>query len=221
MTELFDLTAPGARRRAMNSLMWSDHGFLRVRFRNRHQITPKMARSNQPSPDHLAEEAARGTKTILNLRGQSPEGFYALEREACEAHGLALHDFRFRSRDVPSAEDVMAWKDLLARIEYPALMHCKSGADRAGIAAALYLILHEGAPVEDAKHQLDLKYLHVKAGKTGVLDFFLEEYLRAREESGIGFEAWIREGYDIKAIRAKFNATPVGNFFVDHILRRE
>ena len=26
-------------------------------------------------------------------------------------------------------------------IEYPAVMHCKSGADRAGIMAALYLIL--------------------------------------------------------------------------------
>ena len=87
---LFDLNAPGARKRAMRSLMLGDHGFLRVWFTNRHQITPKMARSNQPSPKRIAEEAARGTKTILNVRGDSPEGFYALEREACEEHGIAL-----------------------------------------------------------------------------------------------------------------------------------
>ena len=218
---LFDLNAPGARKRAMRSLMLGDHGFLRVWFANRHQITPKMARSNQPSPKRIAEEAARGVKTILNVRGDSPEGFYALEREACEEHGIALVDFRFRSRDVPSPEDVLAWKALLSEIEYPALIHCKSGADRAGIAAALYMILHEGVSVEEGMGQLDKKYLHAKAGKTGVLDFYFEEYLKSREASGVGFEDWVRAGYDPKEIRAKFKDTPVGNFFVDKVLRRE
>jgi len=217
----FDLDAPGARARARRSLMLGDHGFLRVWFRNRHQVTPDMARSNQPSPAHLADEAASGTRTILNLRGESETGYYALEREACARLGLALRDFRFRSRDVPSAEDVLAWKALLGEIEYPALMHCKSGADRAGMAAALYLILREGRPVEEAAHQLDLRYLHVKAGKTGVLDFYFEEYLRARDDTGVGFEDWVRAGYDPRAIRAKFNDTPVGNFLVDKVLRRE
>lgn len=218
---LFDLSAPGARKRAMRSLMLDDHGFLRVWFTNRHQITPKMARSNQPSPKRIAEEAARGTKTILNLRGDSPAGFYALEKEACEAHGIALEGFRFRSRDVPSPEDVLAWKTLLNEIEYPALMHCKSGADRAGIAAALYMILHEGRPVDEAIEQLSPRYLHAKAGKTGVLDFYFEQYLQARAETGLTFEDWVRAGYDPKAIRAHFKDTPVGNFFIDKVLRRE
>lgn len=217
----FDLSAPGARAKARRSLLWHDHGFLRVRFRNRHQISSRMARSNQPAPEHVAEEAQRGVKTILNLRGASPEGFYALEKEACERHGIDLVDFRFRSRDVPSPDDVIAWKEVLERIEYPALMHCKSGADRAGVAAALYMIFQEGESVDEAMDQLSLKYLHVKAGKTGVLDFWFEEYLRQKAKIGVSFEDWVRGGYDPKEVRAKFNDTPVGNFFVDKILRRE
>ncbi len=217
----FDLTSPAGRKRAWRDLIWGDHGFLRLRFRNRWQITPNMARSNQPSPVHLEEEAKLGTRTVLNLRGPSETGYYALECEACERLGLNLVDFRFRSRDVPSAEDVLAWKDLLGRIEYPVLMHCKSGADRAGIAAALYMIFQEGLDVEQARDQLHLRYLHVKAGKTGVLDFYFDEYLRARDRTGIGFEDWVRAGYDPKEIRARFRTSTAGNFFVDRVLRRE
>ncbi len=217
----FDLAAPAGRRRAFNDLYWSDHGFLRWRFRNRWQVTPDMARSNQPSPAHLAAEARRGTRTIVNLRGASETGFYALECEACAALGLDLVDFRFRSRDVPSAGDALAWKALLERIAYPALIHCKSGADRAGIAAALYLIFREGAAVEEARRQLSLRYLHVKAGKTGVLDFYFDEYLRAREKTGITFEDWLAAGYDPAEIRARFRASVTGNFLVDRVLRRE
>ena len=31
------------------------------------------------------------------------------------------------------------------------LMHCKSGADRAGLMSVLYRHLHEGVPIEEAK----------------------------------------------------------------------
>lgn len=217
----FDLATDDGRRRAWNDLLWSDHGFLRVRFRNRWQISPEMARANQPLPRHLEDEKARGTRTVLNLRGESDTGYYALEREACDRLGLELVDFRFRSRDVPSPEDVLDWKALLDRIEYPAMMHCKSGADRAGIAATLYMIFRQGQSVEQAMRQLSLRYLHVKAGKTGVLDFYFAEYLRARAETGIGFEDWVRAGYDPKEIRARFNTSAAGRFLVDRVLRRE
>jgi protein tyrosine/serine phosphatase len=217
----FDLSTSSGRGRAWRDLFLADHGFLRWRFRNRWQITPRMARSNQPSPAHLAEEARRGTKTIINLRGPSDTGFYALACEACARLGLTMVDFRFRSRDVPSPQEALAWKDLLERIEYPALMHCKSGADRAGIAASLYMIFAEGMSVEQAKEQLSFRYLHIRAGKTGVLDFYFEDYLRAQAATGIGFEDWLRQGYDPAEIRARFRASAAGNFLVEKILRRE
>ena len=61
-------------------------------------------------------------------------------------------------------------------IKYPALIHCKSGADRAGIVGALYKILYCNEEPKIAKEQLSLKYLHVKWAKTGILDEFINEY---------------------------------------------
>ena len=71
---------------------------------------------------------------------------------------------------------MFAAKDLFESIEYPALMHCKSGADRAGLMSVLYKLLREKVPFEQAVEQLSLKYLHVKHGKTGMLDAFFQAY---------------------------------------------
>ena len=135
-----DLSTPAGRRRARKELIWGDHGFLRLRFRNLHRISDEMYRANQPSPEHIDVYANElGLKTILNLRGESPKGYYLLEKEACEQNGIQLVDFQMFSRDIPSPENVLAAKDLFDSIAYPALMHCKSGADRAGIMAVLYM----------------------------------------------------------------------------------
>ena len=74
---------------------------------------------------------------------------------------MALVDFSIRSRAVPDAEVVAAADTLFKAVEYPVLMHCKSGADRAGMMAALYMLLQEGADARKAAEQLSLKYLHV------------------------------------------------------------
>ena len=41
-------------------------------------------------------------------------------------------------------------------------MHCKSGADRAGLAAALYLIFKKDYSLEEASRELNFKHLHIK-----------------------------------------------------------
>ena len=135
----FDLSTPEGRRAAEHDLVWTDHGFLRNLYQNFHWIEPgQMARSNQPSPAHIAKYAALGFKTILNARGKSDTGYYALEKEACEKHGITLIDLRLRSREPPSVEAIHRCKQIFETIAYPALLHCKSGADRAGVAAVLY-----------------------------------------------------------------------------------
>lgn len=180
-----------------------------------------MARANQPSPADLAAYADMGIKTILNLRGQSDTGYYWLEREACAAQGLTLVDAPLGSREPPSKERIERAKEIFETIAYPALMHCKSGADRAGLMAVLYKHFREGEPIGKAMAQLSLKYLHVKHGKTGMLDFFFETYLAETRESGKTFIEWVREDYDPARIRANFRSTAWGNVLVDVILRRE
>lgn len=216
----FDLATPAGRRRAESDLIWGDHGFLRAAFSNFHWIEGGvMARANQPSPEAIARYAAQGFKTILNLRGASPTGYYALEREACERHGLAMIDFRMFSREPPTRESVREAKALFETIQYPALMHCKSGADRAGVMAVLYKHFKMGAPIEDAVEQLELKYLHVKQGKTGMIDFFFETYLK--EGGGKSFLDWVEQDYDQERVKSSFMGQWWANILVDKVLRRE
>ena len=103
--------------------------------------------------------------------------FRALEVEACRRLGLELVDFVIASRDVPTAAKVLGARDLFETVRYPALMHCKSGADRAGIMAVFYMHFRRGKPIREAMAQLSPRYLHVRAGLTGVLDHVFERYL--------------------------------------------
>ena len=210
------------RRRARKDLIWGDHGFLRLRFRNLHQISDEMFRANQPSPEHIARYASElGLKTIINLRGQSPKGYYLLEKEACARNGIELVDFQMFSREIPPPEAVLEAKKLFDSIAYPALMHCKSGADRAGIMAVLYMHFRRGQTVEQALDMLSRKYLHIRAGKTGILDFFFETYLAEGAPKGLTFQQWVEAGYDRAGLKAKFLKTRKSKINVDQLLRRE
>jgi len=222
MAEAIDLNTSAGRKRARNELVWGDHGFLRARFRNLHQISPEMWRANQPSPEQIARYAAElGLKTILNLRGTSDKGYYLLEREACERHGIALVDFQVFSRDSPTRETVLGARDLFKSIAYPALMHCKSGADRAGVMAALYMHFRQGQPIEEAKKQLSFDYLHIRYGKTGILDYFFETYLREGQPAGLEFADWVATAYDRDIVKARFKKTSAQKMNIDGVLRRE
>ena len=57
---------------------------------------------------------------------------HVLEQEACDRYGVKQVYFVVWSREAPSREQVLGAKALFDELEYPAMMHCKSGADRAG-----------------------------------------------------------------------------------------
>lgn len=219
---LLDLAVPADRLRARRDLVWGDHGFLRTRFRNLHQISDEMWRSNQPGPRQILSHAKeRGIRTILNLRGASPKGYYLLEKEACETAGITLIDFQVFSRDTPTKETIFAARDLFSSITYPALMHCKSGADRAGLMSVLYMHFRQGLPIAEAVEQLSLKYLHVKQGKTGMLDFFFQSYLDFAADTPVSFSEWVAHHYDRMAVKEAFLKDFNKGIQWDAVLRRE
>ncbi|WP_428410187.1 fused DSP-PTPase phosphatase/NAD kinase-like protein [Hyphococcus sp.] len=223
-----DFETPEGRKRAFRELMLRDHGFLRTVYDNSHEIAPgRMWRTYQPSPKHLERWAARGVKTVINLRGPKPTGQLFLEEEACEQLGLALVNFRVYSREAPSKEILHGARKLFAEIEYPAIMHCKSGADRAGLMATLFLFFHEGVPLDQALDQLSFKYGHVKAGKTGVIDAALARYIAYAKDKGISlsdvdaFFGWVDRDYDPAEVKAAFHSKGWGDLLTEVILRRE
>lgn len=218
----FDLSTPGGRVRTYLDYLWNDHAYLRLGFQNAHWISEELVRTNQPWPHQLAEWKKAGVKTIVNLRGGFDASFHALEKDACERLGLKMVDFTITSREVPSRERVFGAKRLFETIEYPALMHCKSGADRAGIMSVFYMHFRKGKTIRESLDQLHLRYLHMKAGKTGVLDYTFERYLREGEPAGMAFLEWVESpAYDPAGIKADFRANMWGSLLTERLLKRE
>ncbi len=218
----FDLTTPAGRRRAILDHLWKDHAYLRLGFSNAHWISEELVRTNQPWPFQLRAWADRGVRTVINLRGGMATSFRALEVDACRRYGLELVDFVIASRDVPSAEKVLAARDLFQSVRYPALMHCKSGADRAGIMAVFYRHFRHGETIRQALAQLSPRYLHVRAGLTGVLDYIFERYLAEGEAAGVSFVDWVQSpAYDPVRLKADFKAQWWGTLLSERLLRRE
>jgi len=223
-----EFQTPAGRRRAMRDFLFGDHAIIRACYDNTHEIAPGVYRSYQPSPARLEKWARRGVKTIVNLRGPKPSAALMLEEEACARLGLTLENFRIFSREAPSYQTLSGARDLFNRIEHPVLFHCKSGADRVGVMATLYLFFAGETPLDIALKQLSLRYGHVKQGKTGVIDAAFERYLDHARANAISlsdidaFFNWAAsDAYDPVAVKRDFLGNWWGNFLTERVLRRE
>ncbi|HAW48198.1 MAG TPA: protein tyrosine phosphatase [Roseovarius sp.] len=201
-----DLSTPENRRRAHVYNLWFDHAILRTVWTNQFPVAPGVWRSNQPTHARLVRLKAKGVRSILNLRGAAGAAHYLTEKESCRRLGLSLVDCTLQARDAAPRANIEALIAAFREIERPFVMHCKSGADRAGFAAAIYLMVIEGRPVAEARRMLGVKYIHFKWTRTGVLDFILDRFAARHAETGIGFEDWIATEYDHEAIQAAYNA---------------
>ena len=220
-TKEFDTKSFWGRLGTYLHFLWGDHAYLRIGFTNAHWIGDQAVRTNQPWPFQLTWWAKQGVKSVINLRG-GRASFYYLEKDACERLGLAMHDIGLSSREVPSREEVLTAKALFETIEYPILMHCKSGADRAGLMAVFYRHFHLGEPISAAKEELSWRTLHSSAGMTGVLDYMFDHYLSEIEPKGISFIDWVMsDDYDPKALEKQFKASWWGTLLTEKFLKRE
>lgn len=199
-----DLSVQRDRRRARWHVFWHDHGMLRGLWHNRHEIAPGVWRSNYPSRRRLRGLKKEGFRTILNLRGAGGHLPYALERRVCDRLGLTLESVALASRKAPHRGQLRKLVDLMRRVEKPVLIHCKSGADRAGLASAIYLHVIEGKSLTLARQQLSWRNLHFRFTKTGVLDLFLDTYEARHAATGISFDEWLENEYDADALQAAF-----------------
>jgi hypothetical protein len=68
--------------------------------------------------------------------------------------------------------------------------------------------------------ELSLRYGHIAAARTGILDAFFAEFAEA-EARGLDFETWLATEYDEAALRVGFKPQPIAAWFTDSVLRRE
>ena len=217
-----DLTTRHGRRIAWLDALFVDHAVFRLVWSNWAVVAPGLLyRCNHPTPRRLAALTRRhGLKTLINLRGaEARNGADALTREAAARLGLELVDLSLQSRRAPARADILRLAETFRAMQTPALIHCKSGADRAGLAAGLFVLLN-GGTVDEAMRQLSLRFGHMRGSRAGVLDAFLLRY-RDKAEGIKPFIDWLREDYDEAGLRDAFRPRGIASFINDRLLRRE
>jgi len=215
------LVTPRDRLRAWIDMLFADNGILRLVIPNMHRVADGVWRSGQPTPGRLRAFARRGGRAVVSLRAGRGFGSLPLELQACRDAGLGFHNLPLRARTLPSREEIRAAARLFETVERPVLLHCQSGADRAGFAAALYLMLAEGRPVAEARRQLALGYGHIRLSRAGVLDAFFDAYARDTDQNPMPLAEWAETRYDPGRIAAGFSATPLATLVNDRIFGRE
>jgi protein tyrosine/serine phosphatase len=216
-----DVTTARGRALAWLDALLIDHAVFRLVWSNFAAVAPgRLYRCNHPTPHRLAALTRRyGLKTLINLRGQTRNGSDALSRDAAARLGLDFVDMALESRGAPQRDRILRLDDIFRHMRAPALMHCKSGADRAGLAAGLFVLL-QGGTAREALQQLSLRFGHIRQARTGILDAFFHHY--AREAEGRKpFLDWVREDYDEAALRRDFHANGLASFINDWVLVHE
>lgn len=154
---------------------------------NFHELVPSEAfRSAQPSQELILRlRREHGLATILNLRGASVgRPWYDDEAKAARAAGVQLISFRMSAATELTPDEVRRLIAIMRDAPKPILIHCRSGADRTGIASALYLAALKGADEERAEWQLSPLYGHVAF--YGLPSFAMDRTWEATEPS-LGF----------------------------------
>jgi protein tyrosine/serine phosphatase len=216
-----DLSSRRGRVRAWSDSLLVDHAVFRLLWDNLAEVVPgRLYRSNHPTPSRLAQAKRRlGLRTLINLRGHRQCGSDALSRAAAQELGLTHMDMAFESRGAPHRDRILRFAALYSTLQTPALMHCKSGADRAGLASGL-AVMFEGGTTAQALAQLSWRFGHFSRSRTGILDAFFHLY--EREAAGrLAFLDWVRDEYDEHHLRSQFSAGRLSSFVNDRLLKRE
>ena len=126
-------------------------------------------------------------KTIVNLRGEDKADWYQDEVKVTQKYGIKLVNIRMSASRLPHRHNLIKLMDTFRDGPYPMLVHCMGGADRTGLASALYTNLYMGKDIEEASNQLHWRFGHFRWRHPNKI-FFLEKLWKG--------EKWAREVYD-------------------------
>lgn len=141
----------------------SFYGYLRLTDNLGVVVAGEVYRSAQPGESDLVSDVRKlGIRSVINLRGENTgTGWYDKEIATSRQLGIRHFDFRMSAREeltAPRAQELIA---LMAKAEKPLLIHCEGGADRSGLASALYLAAIAKASEPQAEKQISLAYGHI------------------------------------------------------------
>jgi protein tyrosine phosphatase (PTP) superfamily phosphohydrolase (DUF442 family) len=149
----------------------------------------RVYRSRQLDRDELARYAHDyGIKSVLNLRGKNVgDNWYQEEILAAQSLGLGHYDYALSANRDVGDHDIEQILDILREAPKPILIHCRSGADRTSLVAALYLYRMECKTANESERQLSLRYGHFPylGNSTKAMDRTFQRYVRSHATCAI------------------------------------
>jgi len=181
--------------------------FTYVRFvtTNFHTVVPGVVyRAAQPSPENMRIwTGTYGLKTVINLRGMWKEApFYIAEIATAKALEIEHIDIRFPGIGLPTENSLRRFVAALENAPKPILLHCRMGADRAGVGSVMAAMALGGESYQKALAQMSIRYLHFDNSPqkiAGLLQQY-EAYCRSRSVGTGGwneFRAWAMHVYHL------------------------
>ena len=140
------------------------------------------------------------------MRGFAQQSYALFEEDSCKKLGLKLISVPLSSSNAPQPEKLLEIIGIMEEIPKPFVLHCKSGADRAGLISAIYLLVQKKLSVTEAKKQLSFKYLHLDFTKTGILDYILNVFDERLKIENIDFLDWIKKEYNAEILHSSFRS---------------
>ena len=169
------------------------------------KVNDTVYRGRQPAAEGFASLAKLGIKTVIDLRGgpiHAPR-----EKKQVEAVGLVYVSERFSGifppRDEQIARLVAIMQDPAAT---PVFIHCRRGADRAGLLIACYRMMHDGWTNERALAE-------AKETRLSRLEFLMSRYIRNFKPSRLKSPP---AGVPAKSPLAMMFHFVLGNHLADH-----
>jgi protein tyrosine/serine phosphatase len=138
-------------------------GFLQLTGNFNAVVPGEFYRSAQLTPAQLSEYVgAHKIRTVINLRGENKgQPWYDAEVKQSDHLRVVHVDFGMSARHELTQAQAIALISLMEKAAKPLLIHCKDGADRAGLASALYLAVVKRADPKAAEAQLSFRYGHI------------------------------------------------------------
>lgn len=178
---------------------------------NFHAVIPgEIYRSAQPSVSQLKKYRTEyGINSLIDLRGINYSAhWYQQEALFAKQYHLGFEpNLPFRSKHLPQIEFVKRLTYAIDHMKRPILMHCASGADRSGLAAAMALILSGDRSIDDMKKQVTWRYNITSPHSVGyqVMRNYLEWLKKQHIEYGAdSFRKWVATLKQLKSYSGYF-----------------
>jgi protein tyrosine/serine phosphatase len=155
---------------------------------NVHVVESGLAyRSGQLWPSELqAVIDQSGIRSIISLGSPAPDQYwYRAELAVSSARGVVRYEMPLSARTELSSDQLRQLLSLLRKAPKPVLIHSRNGADRSGLAAAIFQYAIAKRPVEEARKQLSIRYGHFPYlwSGTDAMDASFQRFLAEQQAS--------------------------------------